>query len=169
MNLLLAIDPGSERSALLGFDPKSRRVVDRIIQPNDKVLHSIRALVSLYAALAIEHSKVYLLSRKNAPPFFPQQVFDTAVWVGRFKQTWIDAGGRGDPELIGRREVKLHLLGRANGNDSLVRHALLDIVGPSGTKRKPGPTYGVKADLWAALGVAVTVADRPPRGLDCHA
>ena len=37
-----------------------------------------------------------------------------------------------------------------------MRQALLDRVGPRGTAKAPGPTYGLKADEWAALGVAVT-------------
>lgn len=81
----------------------------------------------------------------------PQQIeiLAPATWMGAFP--------------AGEDKIQLHY----SGNDSQVNAALLDIVGPKGTKRKQGPTYGVKTHLWAALGVAVTVADRSPRGLDC--
>jgi len=37
---------------------------------------------------------------------------------------------------------------------------LLDLLGPQGTKAKPGPTYGIKSHSWAALAVAVFAAQQ---------
>lgn len=61
--------------------------------------------------------------------------------------------------LIPRRDVKLHLCGNNRAKDSNVRRALLDKVGPTGTKKQPGPCYGVSEHLWSALAVAVTAMD----------
>jgi hypothetical protein len=36
-----------------------------------------------------------------------------------------------------------------------VRQALIDRLGLQGTKKAPGPTYGIKSHEWAALAVAV--------------
>jgi hypothetical protein len=78
------------------------------------------------------------------------------VWIGRFVEAW-----RGSYTLMFRREVKLHLCGQARAKDPNVRQALIDRFGPGrekaiGTKKQPGPLYGVSADVWSALAVAVT-------------
>jgi hypothetical protein len=83
-----------------------------------------------------------------------QTVFDTVRWVGRFQQAWADPDA---VRLIFRRQVKTELCGNQQAKDSNVRQALIDRLGPQGTKRAPGPTYGVRSHAWAALGVAVTV------------
>ena len=63
-----------------------------------------------------------------------------------------------------RKEVKLALCNSLRARDSNIRRALLDRFGPTrkqavGTKARPGPLYGVKSHIWAALAVAVTHAD----------
>jgi hypothetical protein len=40
-----------------------------------------------------------------------------------------------------------------------VRQALIDRLGPQGTKKNPGPTYGMRSHLWAALAVGVYAWD----------
>jgi hypothetical protein len=42
--------------------------------------------------------------------------------------------------------------------DANIRQALIDKIGPQGTKAQPGPTYGIKSHSWAALAVAVYAA-----------
>jgi len=44
--------------------------------------------------------------------------------------------------------------------DANIRQALLDLIGPQGTKKTPGPTYGIKSHTWAALAVAVYAANK---------
>ena len=85
-----------------------------------------------------------------------REVFETCVWIGRMVETWRQ------PErvrLVYRRDVKIHLCGTAKAKDPNIRQALLDKLGPAGTKKAPGATYGVSSHAWAALAVAVTVAD----------
>jgi hypothetical protein len=59
----------------------------------------------------------------------------------------------------------LQLCGSSRANDATIRQALLDRYGPGrekavGTKANPGPLYGIKADLWQALALAVTYSDQ---------
>lgn len=61
--------------------------------------------------------------------------------------------------LIPRRDIKLHLCGTHRAKDANVRQALIDKIGPVGTKKQPGPCHGVATHLWAALAVAVTATD----------
>jgi hypothetical protein len=44
--------------------------------------------------------------------------------------------------------------------DQNIRQALIDRLGPPGTKKNPGPTYGVTSHMWSALAVAVTAHDK---------
>lgn len=67
----------------------------------------------------------------------------------------------GGAEYILRRDVRLHLLGSISGSDSKICAALYDRFGGDrrravGTKKNPGPCYGVKGHCWQALAVAVT-------------
>jgi len=87
------------------------------------------------------------------------EVFDTCVWTGRFIQAW-----GGPHTMVPRIDVKMHLCKSPRAKDTNVRQALIDRFGPGkdkaiGTKKNPGPLYGFKRDMWAALGVAVTYWD----------
>ena len=61
-----------------------------------------------------------------------------------------------------RMAVKMHLCHSAKAKDANIRQALIDRLGPPGTKKAPGPTYGVTSHAWPALAIAVTVADSLP-------
>jgi len=87
------------------------------------------------------------------------EVFETVYWIGRFDEA---AGGR--IVRLGRKDVKLHLCQSMRAKDPNVRQSLLDKFAPTGggktpqvgTKKHPGPLYGVSNHCWAALAVAVT-------------
>lgn len=145
---VLAIDPGPIDSAWVIWD--GSMILDHGKCPNGEIISllSDRDEFSDPAhVVAIE-----MIASYGMP--VGREVFETCVWIGRFQQT---AENRGMPvELIPRREVKLHLCNSVRAKDANVRQALLDKVGPQGTKKQPGPTYGIKADCWAALGLALT-------------
>jgi hypothetical protein len=79
-------------------------------------------------------------------------VFGTCIWIGRYWQRCVDHASF---NRVFRRDVKLHLCHSPRAKDGNVRVALIDRIGPQGTKRQPGPTYGIKSHVWAALAVAV--------------
>ncbi len=90
------------------------------------------------------------------------EVFQTCVWIGRFIET-LERGDMKEEhiELMPRQKVKLALCQSARANDASIRQALIDRYGPGkdkaiGSKKIPGPLYGLKADLWSALAVGVT-------------
>jgi hypothetical protein len=62
--------------------------------------------------------------------------------------------------LIGRKAIKSHLCSTTQAKDKDIRAALIDRLGEPGTKKNPGPTYGISGDCWAALSVCVTWADQ---------
>lgn len=152
--MIIAIDPGPEQSALVQYDDSDRTIVFHEKMDNstlagllaDRVCHPFEA-----STLAIE-----MIASYGMP--VGAEVFQTCVWIGRFVQAW-----NGPHEFVYRREVKLHLCGSMRAKDGNVRQSLIDAFGGKaaiGTKKQPGPLYGIKADVWAALGVAVTYADR---------
>lgn len=147
MVMTLAIDPGTTESGWCAF--VGGEVSASGVMANAELLHAL----PIYAAgepwtLAIE-----MIASYGMP--VGREVFETCVWIGRFMQAWHDPSA---VRLVYRRDVKLHLCGDPRAKDGNIRQALIDRIGPQGTKKAPGPTYGVKSHAWAALGVAVTIA-----------
>ena len=160
MTWILAIDPGPEQSAALRYDAVSHEVDCVGILANEILVGSLELIGRHDTRFAIE-----MIASYGMP--VGKDVFETCVWIGRFAQAWEAARDYGEhaAELVYRREVKLHLCNSVRAKDANIRQALIDRFGPGkekaiGLKASPGPLYGIKADLWAALGVAVTVADR---------
>jgi hypothetical protein len=147
---LLAIDPGPEQSAWLVWLEDA--VEDMGIEPNDSLLAKVRrGCFANCQAVAIE---------KVASFGMPvgAEVFETVFASGRFAEAC-----RGIPLYRpSRMSIKMHLCHSARANDATIRQALIDRFGGKehaiGRKAAPGPLYGVHADLWSALAVAVTIA-----------
>jgi hypothetical protein len=87
------------------------------------------------------------------------EVFDTCVWIGRFIERF-----KGLSLPVFRRDVKHHLCNSAKAKDGNVRQAILDKYPATGggatpqvgTKKQPGPLYGVNSHVWPAIGVGLT-------------
>lgn len=159
MNTVIAIDPGSERSALVTLEPPNLAPRDRLLVPNARVREYLASAPTFRTRLVIEYTPPYTLqATSNGRVYFPRQLLDTALETGRMIECW----GSDDYDLLSRLEVKQHLLGRSTGTDADVSAALLDVYGfrsareAKGTVKEPGPLFGIANDLWAALAVAVT-------------
>jgi hypothetical protein len=143
--MILAIDPGPQRSAYVAWT--DGRVVDSGWLDN----FDVRVRVAYYARkrqrIAVEMIASYGMA-------VGASVFNTCVEIGRMVEV---ANAHGvNAELIFRKDVKLHVCGSPRAKDANIRQALMDTYGPVGTKKQPGPLYGVKSHVWAALAVAVT-------------
>lgn len=53
------------------------------------------------------------------------------------------------------QDVKKAVCGTASAKDPAVRQAIIDRLGAPGTKKNPGPTFGVSSHAWRALAVAL--------------
>lgn len=148
---VLAIDPGPVQSAWVLY--RDGQIIRAEIEENTILLARLRYWK--------EHPGPVVVLEMIASYGMPvgAEVFETCVWIGRFLQAWA-----GPSRRVFRRDVKLELCGSMRAKDQNVRQALLDRVGPQGTKKAPGPTYGIHADEWAALGVAVTAEAMLARG-----
>lgn len=144
MSDILAIDPGTAESGWCRY--RDGRVIASGVMPNEQMRDEIR--YGTTAVLAIEMIASYGMA-------VGREVFETCVWIGRFVECFPRPS---DVRLVYRKDVKMHLCGTPRAKDANIRQALLDLVGPQGTKAAPGPTYGVKSHAWAALAVAVTAS-----------
>jgi len=152
---LIAIDPGPEKSAWVLYGD---RIYSKDIQPNEWIANYLRAGMpnankpaSLPDILLIEKIECYGMS-------VGAEVFETVYWTGRFVEAW-----GGEFERIPRRDVKLHLCNSMRAKDANIRQAILDRFGGKGavgTKKSPGPLYGISSHLWSALAIAITYAER---------
>ena len=144
--MIFAIDPGTTHSGWTLFD--GGRVIDSGVHPNHDVLTWVKDGQGA-DVLAIE-----MIAGMGMT--VGQTTFETVRWIGRFQQAWRD------PEavrLVYRRDVKQTLCGSQQAKDKNIRQALIDRVGAQGTKKAPGPTYGVSSHAWSALAVAVTAME----------
>jgi len=149
-----AIDPGDTESAIVTMEAESGRP-PRFwrgrTMPNAEMVIHLRTRPNK-RPIAIE-----MIASYGMP--VGREVFETCVWIGRFgAECGWDCVTR-----IYRRDVKLYLCGQTKAKDANVSQAIRDLYGPNkaaavGTKKKPGPLYGVSGDVWAALGVGLTFA-----------
>lgn len=157
MSRLMAIDPGSEESAwvewtqVMNLKPHAWTKM-----PNDTILEDVRHV----------RQDTIVVIEWTAPRGMPAsaQLFETMWWAGRFTQAALEAGAT--VFRIERKVVVQHLTGMRSGKDSNVRAALIDRYGGPGGKEaavgrkaKPGPLYGMRADMWAALAVGCAFID----------
>lgn len=144
---LIAIDPGPEKSAFV-YITNGKLVMNRAIFGNNHLLEWIKTSGPFAHAIAIE--KIASMGMAVG-----KSVFETCYWTGRFDQA---CGGRAT--RITRHEIKMHLCGTMRSNDGDIRRAMIKRWGEQGTKKSPGPTYGIHSHIWSALAVATTYLDK---------
>jgi hypothetical protein len=155
---ILAIDPGTVQSAWVMYDSGSVwPVMDFGIEPNYQLVARLREWRPSVAV--IEQVASYGMP-------VGAEVFETVRWAGRFEEALHPT----PVVLLARMAVKMHVCGNSRAKDANIRQALLDRFGGPffdhrvavGTKKAPGPLYGIHADLWSALAIAVTFAETRP-------
>ena len=164
----ISIDPGTEVSAVLFFDPGDGSVVlpnehtltdtgkeRRGIVENSEVLKLLDKNVQTPEGTWVRPSLLVIEMIASYGMPVGREVFETCVHIGRF----IERFGR-PHKMIYRMDVKSGLCHSAKASDANVHAVLMDLYGPGkqavGTKKNPGPLYGIVKDLWSALAVAVT-------------
>lgn len=148
---ILAIDPGTTESGWCIYHPE-RGILGAGVKPNDLILNEIRYQ-------PVDHLAIEMIASYGMA--VGKEVFETCVWIGRMVETF---HAPSDVRLIYRRDVKLHLCGTTQAKDANVRQAVVDLFPRTGggrtpqvgTKKQPGPLYGVTSHAWSALAVALT-------------
>lgn len=185
MTLILAIDPGPEQSGVVLYDTQGRCLrrhlaarpgLGPMVAGNAGLCATLSAFgrairyednpTESWPTLAIEWVESYGTA-------VGASTFHTCRWVGRFEAAW----GQ-DAILVPRRDVKTVLCGGSTWRDpqtgarkgvkdpqvnAAIRERFPQTGGGArpavGTKKQPGPLYGVKSHVYAALGVALTAAE----------
>lgn len=172
MSILVAIDPGNQKSAWIVF--RDGQIAEFGITPNADMPDHFEGL---------EHVAIEYMRPRGMK--MSQESMDTMFWAGRFIQAIC-----GDDMIpwtpVDRHRVKLHICGNAAAKDANIRRALIDdwyggdtaaignkkcrkCKGKGTYKREvcsecggsqwlhpPGPLVGIHDDLWAALAVGIT-------------
>lgn len=137
---VLAVDPGNVESAYVRLSGSGRILAFGKV-PNAEMLRIV--------ALPADHRVCEAITSYGMP--CGKSVFDTCIFIGRILHA-----SPGPVTLLPRLEVKLAICKSPRANDSTIRTALLDLYGPQGSKKSPGPTYGISADVWSALAIGTT-------------
>lgn len=137
--IVVGIDPGNRISA--GVVIQGDKILDKCRAENADFLEWLNGWQMAASAVVCEMIASYGMA-------VGESVFETCCFIGRIQER--------TPGLlrVTRMSVKTTLCNSAKAKDANVRQRLLDIWGPAGTNKSPGPTYGVTKDLWAALAVA---------------
>lgn len=149
---IIGIDPGPTTSGMVKYDTETKRVIWAFPSAsNDFVLSLIRDFEYN------EASPVACESIEALYAHVGKETIRTIRFVGRIEEAchrhMMTVGF--DSYFISPQEVKKRVCGTAAAKDPAVRQALIDILGPQGTKKDPGATYGVSKHAWRALAVAV--------------
>ena len=142
--IIVAIDPGPEKSALILWDGKT------ILE-----MHFSNNIAILKMLWSYPRNQFDLVLEQVASMGMPvgASVFETVFWSGRFCQAW------GEPfHRMKRGVVKMHLCGSMRAKDSNIIQALKDRFEPDLQPRQRPKTVlkGLSGDLWQAFALAIT-------------
>jgi hypothetical protein len=149
---LLAMDGGCGHSAFVYLEMRKGWKLPKLLEHH--YLHNNDALDYIAQSKADTYCLEAIMSNGGAG----SEVVQTAYWNGRF---WSQASNSDIKEVcaIERLKVKKLLFGKAVGNDSAVLNYVQDLYGgrkvAKGTKKSPGPLYGVSKHEWQAMGLAM--------------
>jgi hypothetical protein len=144
--IYLGIDPGNKETACVII--QGNRIIEHTYCANRDALNYIARF-----AFTLEPPEIYceMIASYGMP--VGKSIFDTCLFIGQIIKT------NPTTKLVTRNVVKNCICHSSQAKDTNIRQALIDIYGKPGTKKKPGGTFGISGDKWAALAVA-TAAQR---------
>lgn len=149
---ILSIDPGNIESAYCVIDSKTYKPLEFNKIKNETLE------VGFWNQNQYKIDKLVIEMIASYGMAVGKEVFDTCVWIGRFKQIALMQDI--EVEYIYRKDEKINLCHSMKAKDSNIRQALIDRFGVVGTKKNPGWFYGFKKDIWSAYAVGVTYLDK---------
>jgi hypothetical protein len=147
---VIAIDPGPKKSAYVIWD--GEKIHQAVILENYKLREILKGFNNCDHCLVQEQVTSYGMP-------VGKDVFETVYWTGIFAEAFTFDNAKAKHERIPRIKVKTYICQDSRAKDGNIRQALIDRFGPPGTKKEPGPTYGLKYDLWQAVALSVYYFD----------
>lgn len=157
---IYAIDPGPEASGVVIFDGVTQRVLSARKDMENRLVISMLREASTYANFADAFGCECI---EAMYAHVGKETVRTIRFCGAIEEAVVSRGGK--IAMLSPQEVKKRVCGTASAKDPAVRQALIDRLGPPGTKKRPGPTFGVSSHAWRALAVAVAVTIKPTEAL----
>lgn len=158
--MLMAIDPGPTKSGLVVLELRRARrnarpdemprMLESDVAENHDLLHM---LWSWQHPVIVEAMATYQSSAVG------RSTFSTLWWVGRFHQTLLNRGIT--PLYALRPDVLRELTGSSKAKKKAMHDTLRHRYGDGtnrsvkGTKKNPGPLYGIKSHAWDALALGL--------------
>jgi len=155
MGICFAIDPGNIHSAYCSIDTISLKPL-----AFGKITNAELYLL-IKDSIFVEDDSAVIEMIASYGMSVGKEVFDTCFWIGRYYET-LSRKLYNPPQLLYRKEEKLHICGSMKAKDTNIRQALIDRFAKHDLKNGKGTAsnkdwfYGFKADFWAAYSVAIT-------------
>jgi hypothetical protein len=141
---IIGIDPGTNDGAVVVWDTVERKIVIHDIRPNSDLLEWLRIQNE---AISVSCETIMSYGQRVGA-----ETFETCFFIGRVMEICHQRNHVFTP--IKRKEVIMVHCASNKATDADVRAAMIAYVGPPGTKKAPGPTYGVSSHEWSALAIA---------------
>lgn len=148
---ILCIDPGPTSSGFVVIDSE-RNVLQSAIVLNQDLWEVVnfnchKMVIEMIASYGMPVGK---------------STFNTVIWIGRFIEYFMHDYSF----LITRKDVK-KTIASGSAKDANIRQAIIDRYPPIGggatpqigTKKQPGPLYGMKSHMWQALALGHAYLD----------
>jgi hypothetical protein len=141
---IIGIDPGTESGAVVVWDTLQRQIVFHEIMPNNELLEWLR---NQDDANDVSCETIISLGQRVGA-----ETFETCFFIGRIMEICHRRKQVFTP--IRRRDVIMVHCASNKASDADVRAAMIAYVGQPGSKKAPGPTYGIASHEWSALAIA---------------
>lgn len=151
---IFAIDPGNIQSAYCVMDDEYH-LLEFKKADNREVMSIMLGWLDWIDEVCIERMQSYGMP-------VGKETFEACEWIGRFSQ---EAEKQVPVTYLFRQQEKLYICHDTKAKDANIRAALIerfakhDFKNGKGTVKNKDVFYGVKADVWSSIAIAVTRHD----------
>ena len=141
---IIGIDPGTQSGAVVVWNTLQRRIVFHDIMPNNELLEWLR---NQNEAENVSCETIMSYGQRVGA-----ETFETCFFIGRVSEICHQRKQVFTP--VKRKDVIMVHCASNKASDADVRAALIAYVGQPGSKKAPGPTYGISSHEWSSLAIA---------------
>ena len=150
MSKIIGIDPGTTQGAFIVLDVESKTILKHGIIPNWDLLEMLRNWPQETDPVSVTCETIQAYGQVVGA-----ETFETCFWIGRATEICYLKDIPFTPAK--RKDIIMTHCATNKAKDSDVRRAMIEYIGEPGTKKKPGPTWGISSHEWSALAVATFI------------